>query len=156
MSRFLGPEFKPKLALNLSDPDKIKSSNLGLPLKPSHFTSTDSLFDVNLPLEKQGWFHGAISRVEAEQVLQDLKEGSFLVRHSGSSRESYSLSLKSTRGFLHVKIRKSGNDDVFTLGNTSNPFKSIPEAIQHFTANRLPIPGAGHMHLMQPVILQLL
>jgi SH2 domain. len=40
------------------------------------------------------WYHGAITRVEAENVLRLLKEGSYLVRNSESTRQDYSLSLK--------------------------------------------------------------
>jgi hypothetical protein len=40
------------------------------------------------------WYHGAITRIEAENVLRLLKEGSYLVRNSESSRQDYSLSLK--------------------------------------------------------------
>lgn len=40
------------------------------------------------------WFHGTITRVEAENVLRLLQEGSFLVRNSESTKQDYSLSLK--------------------------------------------------------------
>lgn len=40
------------------------------------------------------WYHGAITRIEAENVLRLLKEGSYLVRNSESTRQDYSLSLK--------------------------------------------------------------
>ena len=40
------------------------------------------------------WYHGAVTRVEAENVLRLHTEGSYLVRNSESSRQDYSLSLK--------------------------------------------------------------
>ena len=40
------------------------------------------------------WFHGAITRIEAETVLRLHKEGSYLVRNSESSRQDFSLSVK--------------------------------------------------------------
>lgn len=43
------------------------------------------------------WYHGAITRLEAENVLRHTEEGSYLVRNSESSRLDYSLSLKYVR-----------------------------------------------------------
>ncbi|XP_050518946.1 uncharacterized protein LOC126893049 [Diabrotica virgifera virgifera] len=156
---------RPKLTLNLSELGNhpkhalgVTLSGLGLTLnsninQPS--TSSDTI-DIYLPLEKQGWFHGQISRVEAENVLRILREGSFLVRNSESIKNDFSLSLKSARGFMHMRIQKNVEDGSFILGQFSKPFKSIPEMIKHFSINRLPIRGAEHMCLLQPVIAQLL
>lgn len=40
------------------------------------------------------WYHGALTRIEAESTLRPLMEGSFLVRNCESARNDYSLSLK--------------------------------------------------------------
>lgn len=40
------------------------------------------------------WYHGSITRVDAECTLRPLREGSFLVRNCESSRNDFSLSLK--------------------------------------------------------------
>lgn len=40
------------------------------------------------------WYHGAISRGEAENLLRLCKECSYLVRNSQTSKHDYSLSLK--------------------------------------------------------------
>uniref|UniRef100_A0A670YV44 SH2 domain-containing protein n=1 Tax=Pseudonaja textilis TaxID=8673 RepID=A0A670YV44_PSETE len=40
------------------------------------------------------WFHGPISRAEAETLLTLCREGSYLVRSSEASRGEYSLSLR--------------------------------------------------------------
>ncbi|KAJ8969633.1 hypothetical protein NQ317_009648 [Molorchus minor] len=156
---------RPKLTLNLGEvgirpqhPTLGLSLSLGLSLNASFgetSTSTDTI-NVNLPLEKQGWFHGSISRMEAENVLRVLREGSFLVRNSESIKHDFSLSLKSARGFMHMRIQKNSGDGCYILGQFSKPFNSIPEMIKHFSVNRLPIRGAEHMCLLQPVIAQLL
>ncbi|XP_054842427.1 SH2 domain-containing adapter protein B isoform X2 [Eublepharis macularius] len=50
--------------------------------------------DPAIPLEKQIWYHGAISRTDAENLLRLCKECSYLVRNSQTSKHDYSLSLK--------------------------------------------------------------
>lgn len=40
------------------------------------------------------WYHGAISRTDAESLLRMCKEASYLVRNSETSKNDYSLSLK--------------------------------------------------------------
>jgi len=40
------------------------------------------------------WYHGALGRLEAEELLALQQEGSFLVRQSESNRLDFSLSLK--------------------------------------------------------------
>lgn len=55
-----------------------------------------------------------------------------------------------------MRIQKNNADGTFILGQFSKPFCSIPVMIRHFSLNRLPIRGAEHMCLIQPVIAQLL
>ncbi|GAB0088612.1 uncharacterized protein DMENIID0001_030690 [Sergentomyia squamirostris] len=133
-----------------------KSSGKGLlNLNLGAYASGVDLIDATIPLERQGWYHGAISRVEAESTLRPLNEGSFLVRNSESTRQDYSLSLKSAKGFMHMRIQKNDAGQ-YILGQFSRPFDSIPEMIRHFCLNRLPIRGAEHMVLLEPIIAQLL
>ncbi|XP_053909630.1 SH2 domain-containing adapter protein B isoform X3 [Cuculus canorus] len=49
--------------------------------------------DPTVQLEKQIWYHGAISRTDAENLLRLCKECSYLVRNSQTSKHDYSLSL---------------------------------------------------------------
>lgn len=46
------------------------------------------------PLPPPRWYHGAISRGDAENLLRLCKECSYLVRNSQTSKHDYSLSLK--------------------------------------------------------------
>ncbi|XP_044729903.1 uncharacterized protein LOC123293222 [Chrysoperla carnea] len=150
--------FRPKLTLNFGNSGERNTLelNMGLNLNIKPRDDSLSLVDIDLPLERQGWYHGAITRVEAECVLKMLREGSFLVRNSESTRLDYSLSLKSARGFMHMRIQRSDDSGQYILGQFSKPFDSIPEMIRHFTLNRLPVRGAEHMCLSKPVIAQLL
>lgn len=152
-----GPPARPTLNLNLnlnSNSPKKARQNLTLNFGCSALSAVGEKVDADLTLEKQGWYHGSISRLDAENLLRVLKEGSYLVRNSESSKQDYSLSLKSARGFMHMKIVHS--DGRFILGQFSKPFSSIPEMIHHYSINKLPIKGAEHMSLLYPVIDQLL
>eukprot|EP00058_Branchiostoma_floridae_P005327 XP_002590815.1 hypothetical protein BRAFLDRAFT_125730 [Branchiostoma floridae] len=70
--------------------------------------------DPSIPLEGQRWYHGSISRVDAENVLRSCRECSFLVRNSESSRTNFSLSIKMEdkecrdRGYFLVKTIATG------------------------------------------------
>ncbi|KAM7039539.1 SH2 domain-containing adapter protein F-like isoform 2-T3 [Acridotheres tristis] len=63
--------------------------------------------DPALPLESQCWYHGAISRTDAETLLRLCKEASYLVRNSETSKNDFSLSLKSSQGFMHMKLSRT-------------------------------------------------
>uniref|UniRef100_A0A1A8FAN4 Src homology 2 domain containing transforming protein D, a n=1 Tax=Nothobranchius korthausae TaxID=1143690 RepID=A0A1A8FAN4_9TELE len=111
--------------------------------------------DPCLPLEKQVWYHGALSRSEAESLLTLCKESSYLVRNSQTCRNDFSLSLRSCKGFMHMKFTPSA-DGHYVLGENSPPFSTIPEVIHYYTTHKLPIRGAEHMSLLYPVIVQTL
>ncbi|XP_030076001.1 SH2 domain-containing adapter protein D [Microcaecilia unicolor] len=111
--------------------------------------------DLSLPLEKQVWYHGAISRADAENLLVLCKECSYLVRNSQTSQSDYSLSLRSTQGFMHMKFTRT-KDNKYILGQNSAPFESICEVIHHYTSRKLPVKGAEHLSLLYPVPVQTL
>ncbi|XP_051549359.1 SH2 domain-containing adapter protein D-like [Myxocyprinus asiaticus] len=111
--------------------------------------------DPTQPLEKQVWYHGTLSRSEAESLLTLCKECSYLVRNSETSRSDYSLSLRSCQGFMHMKFSQS-KDGRYILGQNSPPFETIPEVIHYYTTHKLPIKGAEHLSLLFPVLVQTL
>ncbi|KAM7410008.1 hypothetical protein PAMA_001466 [Pampus argenteus] len=111
--------------------------------------------DPTLPLEKQVWYHGSLSRSEAESLLTLCKECSYLVRNSQTNRCDYSLSLRSCQGFMHMKFTQY-KDGKYVLGQNSPPFDSIPEVIHFYTTHKLPIRGAEHLSLLFPVLVQTL
>ncbi|EDL02394.1 mCG14152 [Mus musculus] len=110
--------------------------------------------DPTIPLEKQIWYHGAISRSDAENLLRLCKECSYLVRNSQTSKHDYSLSLKSNQGFMHMKLAKT--KEKYVLGQNSPPFDSVPEVIHYYTTRKLPIKGAEHLSLLYPVAVRTL
>lgn len=56
---------------------------------------------------------------------------------------------------MHMRIQQNDTGK-FILGEFSQPFDSVPDIIKHFCLNRLPVRGAEHMCLIEPVIAQLL
>ncbi|XP_073405846.1 SH2 domain-containing adapter protein B isoform X2 [Dendrobates tinctorius] len=110
--------------------------------------------DPNIALEKQIWYHGAVSRIDAENLLRLCKECSYLVRNSQTSKHDYSLSLKSSQGFMHMKLSKA--KEKYVLGQNSPPFDSVPEVIHFYTTRKLPIKGAEHLSLLYPVAVRTL
>uniref|UniRef100_A0A182FM59 SH2 domain-containing adapter protein D n=1 Tax=Anopheles albimanus TaxID=7167 RepID=A0A182FM59_ANOAL len=152
--------FKQSLTLNLNEcgsrpAKKFGTLDLGLNLGCASRQHVD-LIDASIPLDRQGWYHGSISRIDAEKILRPLSEGSFLVRNSESTRQDYSLTLKSAKGFMHMRIQRDTDSGQFILGQFSRPFPTIPDMIRHFCLNRLPVRGAEHMCLLEPVIAQIL
>ncbi|XP_042898990.1 tyrosine-protein kinase Shark isoform X2 [Parasteatoda tepidariorum] len=97
---------------------------------------TESYSDIKLLITKtlheiQPWFHGILSRVEAEQAIEDSghKDGKFLVRERDDS--SYALCLSHSGRIKHYKI------DVLPSGEFAiqdgQRFPSIMALVSHYT-----------------------
>ncbi|RVE47959.1 hypothetical protein evm_007367 [Chilo suppressalis] len=144
-----GNKHHPKLSLNFGTGGGTGSSK-GLHLNLGPIAPPRDLVDSTLPLDRQGWYHGTLTRVEAESLLRDADEGAFLVRNSESAKHDYSLSLKSTRGFMHMRICRG--TEGYTLGGAATAFPTVPALMKHYvTAQRLPVRGAEHMSLSTPL-----
>lgn len=109
--------------------------------------------DPGLPLEKQSWYHGSVSRQQAEAQLQRCREASFLVRDSESGTSKYSIALKTSQSCVHIIVAqtKSSKGLGYTLDQSSCVFSNIPELVYHYCTHRLPFTGVEHMTLQHPV-----
>ncbi|XP_076837311.1 src homology 2 domain containing transforming protein D, a isoform X2 [Brachyhypopomus gauderio] len=136
-----------------TSPPSNRATSLRRPGEPH--TVLGERVDPAKPLKQQVWYHGALTRSEAETLLTLCKECSYLVRNSQTSRNAYSLSLRSSHGFMHMKFSLTC-DGRYVLGENSPPFDSIPAAIHHYTTHKLPIRGAEHLSLLFPVVVQTL
>ncbi|XP_041281208.1 SH2 domain-containing adapter protein D [Onychostruthus taczanowskii] len=145
--QFESPERSPSLSRPLPrSPRAPGGPRPACPPSPRHV-------DTSLPLEKQAWYHGPIGRAGAETLLALCREGSFLVRDCETSPDDYSLSLRSSQGFVHVKLTRT-REQHFTLGRAGAAFPSVPAAVGHYTARALPVRGARHLSLLYPVAVQ--
>jgi len=106
--------------------------------------------DPNVPLEKQSWYHGNVTRQEVDAQLQAHKEGSFLVRDSESGTSKYSIALKTSQGCVHIIVAQT-KENGYTLDQSRCTFPSIPQVVHYYCSQPLPFPGANHMTLMHPV-----
>uniref|UniRef100_A0A8C1NI09 SH2 domain-containing adapter protein E n=1 Tax=Cyprinus carpio TaxID=7962 RepID=A0A8C1NI09_CYPCA len=121
------------------------------PSSPSTIPDSETpTVDPTLPLEKQSWYHGSVSRQEAEAQLQHCREASFLVRDSESATSKYSIALKTSQGCVHIIVAQT-KECGYTLEKSSCVFPSIPEVVHHYCSQRLPFTGAEHMTLQHPV-----
>ncbi|KAL2079931.1 hypothetical protein ACEWY4_023724 [Coilia grayii] len=106
--------------------------------------------DPSVPLEKQSWYHGSVTRQEVDSQLQSHKEGSFLVRDSESGTSKYSIALKTSQGCVHIIVAQT-KENGYTLDQSRCTFPSIPQVVHYYCSQPLPFPGANHMTLMHPV-----
>ncbi|KAK7889732.1 hypothetical protein WMY93_025292 [Mugilogobius chulae] len=136
-------------------PPGPRSSPMKFLVPQEGLTMVGERVDPTLPLEKQVWYHGSLSRSDAEALLTLCKECSYLVRTSQTNHIDYSLSLRSCQGFMHMKFTRC-KDGKYVLGQNSPPFDTIPEVIHFYTTHKLPIRGAEHLSLLFPVLVQTL
>ncbi|KAK7072536.1 hypothetical protein SK128_014562 [Halocaridina rubra] len=141
------PKFRSKDPLGMRG-----KSGLALDLGCAALAIKGEKVETKIPLMKQGWYHGALSRTEAESTLRSCSEGSYLVRSLDASKREYSLALKSARGFMHMRIQFDCKTGCYMLGRGTKQFPSVPHMIHHYSIFRLPIKGAEHMVLLHPVI----
>ena len=101
--------------------------------------------------------HGEVTRARSERRLSNSRPGTFLIRASETAASSLVLSVRSHRGFVHLKIerrRGPGLHRGFVLGGHSPLFPDLASIVCYYTRNVLPIRGHGEENilLVQPAI----
>ena len=79
-------------------------------------------------LEKHSWYHGKLSRNEAEYLLKSGINGSFLLRESESMVGQHSISLRFEGRVYHYRI--SSEAGVYFVTQEAQ-FRSLPELVHH-------------------------
>ncbi|MBN3276671.1 SHC3 protein, partial [Polyodon spathula] len=103
-------------------------------------------FNVKEELKSEPWYHGEMSRKEAEQLLKN--DGDFLVRKSTTNPGSYVLTGMHNGQSKHLLLV----DPEGTVRTKDHIFESISHLISHHRDNNLPIVSAGsELCLKQPV-----
>nr|XP_061819507.1 tyrosine-protein kinase Fes/Fps-like isoform X1 [Nerophis lumbriciformis] len=151
---------EPPPAVQLQNTDTKHNDNNQMPSKPFGNGLKNNLFNpksntplscvhqlksVDRPLEQQAWYHGAIPRLEVEQLLQC--DGDFLVRQS-LEKHGYVLSVLWEGSCKHFLIQNTANQ--YRLDGES--FCSVPQLIHHLLSSRQHITKKYNIQLKKPVL----
>ncbi|XP_032417507.1 tyrosine-protein kinase Fes/Fps [Xiphophorus hellerii] len=101
--------------------------------------------EVDRPLSQQDWYHGAIPRLEVQQLLQN--DGDFLVRMS-QEKQVYVISVQWEGSCKHFLIQNT--DNLYRLDGEG--FQSIPKLINHLQSSRLPVTRKTEATLKKPIL----
>ena len=74
-------------------------------------------------LEKHSWYHGKVSRNEAEALLSSGINGSFLVRESETSIGQFSISVRHDGRVYHYRINLDPSErvSILAVGSSNGP-----------------------------------
>uniref|UniRef100_A0A4W5QDS7 Tyrosine-protein kinase n=1 Tax=Hucho hucho TaxID=62062 RepID=A0A4W5QDS7_9TELE len=124
--------------------DTLRHSLAGILRSPK-----SQFFDViptsEKPLGDQEWYHGAIPRTEAQELLKE--QGDFLVRESHGKPGEYVLSVFSEGQRRHFIIQFADNQYRFE----GTGFPTIPQLIEHHYTSKQVITKKSGVVLLNPV-----
>uniref|UniRef100_A0A3Q3XEV1 Tyrosine-protein kinase n=1 Tax=Mola mola TaxID=94237 RepID=A0A3Q3XEV1_MOLML len=103
------------------------------------------VLEMDRPLGQQDWYHGAIPRLEVQQLLKN--DGDFLVRKS-QEKPSHVLSVKWDGACKHFLIQKT--DNLYRLDGEG--FHSIPRLIHQLLLSGQHITKKSDIVLKRPVL----
>nr|XP_020824501.1 tyrosine-protein kinase Fer isoform X3 [Phascolarctos cinereus] len=98
------------------------------------------------PLVEQDWYHGAIPRIEAQELLK--QQGDFLVRESHGKPGEYVLSVFSDGQRRHFIIQFA--DNLYRFEGTG--FTNIPQLIDYHYTTKQVITKKSGVVLLNPVV----
>ncbi|XP_051947574.1 tyrosine-protein kinase Fes/Fps-like isoform X2 [Xyrauchen texanus] len=104
-----------------------------------------SVPEVEKPLTQQGWYHGAIPRLEVQELLKN--DGDFLVRESQGKQE-YVLSVHWGASCRHFIIQSA--DGVYRLDGEG--FSSVPLLLDNLMNSHQPVTKKTDIVLKRPVL----
>ncbi|XP_032873284.1 tyrosine-protein kinase Fer isoform X1 [Amblyraja radiata] len=129
--------------------DSIRHSIAGMIRSPKTYL-TSSFFDVvpssERPLPEQDWYHGAVPRIEAQELLK--QQGDFLVRESHGKPGEYVLSVYSEGQRRHFIIQYTDNQYRFE----GTGFPTIPQLLEHHYSTKQVITKKSGVVLLNPVV----
>ncbi|XP_062941403.1 tyrosine-protein kinase Fer isoform X1 [Cynocephalus volans] len=133
----------------LSKFESIRHSIAGIIRSPKSALGPSALSDMisisEKPLAEQDWYHGAIPRIEAQELLK--QQGDFLVRESHGKPGEYVLSVYSDGQRRHFIIQFV--DNLYRFEGTG--FSNIPQLIDHHYTTKQVITKKSGVVLLNPI-----
>ncbi|XP_042547933.1 tyrosine-protein kinase Fer isoform X1 [Dipodomys spectabilis] len=133
----------------LSRFESIRHSIAGIIRSPKSALGSSALSDViaatEKPLADQDWYHGAIPRIEAQELLK--QQGDFLVRESHGKPGEYVLSVYSDGQRRHFIIQYV--DNLYRFEGTG--FSNIPQLIDYHYTTKQVITKKSGVVLLNPI-----
>ncbi|XP_032332365.1 tyrosine-protein kinase Fer isoform X2 [Camelus dromedarius] len=133
----------------LSKFESIRHSIAGMIRSPKSSLGTSTFCDsipiIEKPLAEQDWYHGAIPRIEAQDLLK--QQGDFLVRESHGKPGEYVLSVFSDGQRRHFIIQFVNN--LYRFEGTG--FSNIPQLIDHHYTTKQVITKKSGVVLLNPI-----
>lgn len=133
----------------LSKFESIRHSIAGIIKSPKSVLGSSTLSDVisvgEKPLAEHDWYHGAIPRIEAQELLK--QQGDFLVRESHGKPGEYVLSVYSDGQRRHFIIQFV--DNLYRFEGTG--FSNIPQLIDHHFNTKQVITKKSGVVLLNPI-----
>ncbi|XP_016077460.1 PREDICTED: tyrosine-protein kinase Fer isoform X1 [Miniopterus natalensis] len=134
----------------LSKFETIRHSIAGIIRSPKSALGSSTYCDTTIPisekpLTEQDWYHGAIPRIEAQDLLK--QQGDFLVRESHGKPGEYVLSVFSDGQRRHFIIQNV--DNMYRFEGTG--FSNIPQLIDHHYTTKQVITKKSGVVLLNPI-----
>ncbi|XP_036888278.1 tyrosine-protein kinase Fer isoform X1 [Sturnira hondurensis] len=133
----------------LSKFESIRHSIAGMIRSPKSALGSSTFCDTisvsEKPLAEQEWYHGAIPRIEAQDLLK--QQGDFLVRESHGKPGEYVLSVYSDGQRRHFIIQYV--DNLYRFEGTG--FSNIPQLIDHHYTTKQVITKKSGVVLLNPI-----
>nr|BAC38626.1 unnamed protein product [Mus musculus] len=133
----------------LSKFESIRHSIAGIIKSPKSVLGSSTVCDVisvgERPLAEHDWYHGAIPRIEAQELLK--QQGDFLVRESHGKPGEYVLSVYSDGQRRHFIIQFV--DNLYRFEGTG--FSNIPQLIDHHFNTKQVITKKSGVVLLNPI-----
>ncbi|XP_054445966.1 tyrosine-protein kinase Fer [Pteronotus mesoamericanus] len=133
----------------LSKFESIRHSIAGIIRSPKSALGSSTFCDTppisEKPLAEQEWYHGAIPRIEAQDLLK--QQGDFLVRESHGKPGEYVLSVYSDGQRRHFIIQCV--DNMYRFEGTG--FSNIPQLIDHHYTTKQVITKKSGVVLLNPI-----
>lgn len=79
------------------------------------------------------WFHRNINGIQAERLLKETgQDGSFLIRPSNTTSDSYTLSVRQNDKVKHIKIQNNSDEGGYEIGEGGDQFATVAELVEYF------------------------